>query len=494
MKVGLCAVSHSVYLFPLYYYGNEPDSDIPFSLEFLTIGNLGPSNSYLYLSLVSIYVTSFYVLYLLVKEYVEYTARRQEFLSRDALENYTVVVENLPKSFSSSDMVFDLMESMLPSNVELVNMPIPLKKLRKLLGQREKARGSLEHFMALEQSRKENSSSGCCLNNEKLASKLEVCYKRLDDLNVQVANEIETIENGPPQTETKQKKRIVVKVANKQGSVNKVDGQPHETTSGSGQEAENGQQPNGNTASQGESPSGGEAKDAVPTENEAEEGDEQQSLLSKEKEKVKQLPLRKIKEELAQRSIDVSTFYEKSQFINSLAEARVKEQTEKSKAKKNAKEAKGKRKRELLPVFLRCVERRKEFGKKTVFKRKAFNNKPCLAGAHSCDCCGRHCGYFCSDMIRRLAACCASTVLCLKKVKSIIATCCSSLRGCLSAVKKGFASGCDGVKRLCVTLKRKTSVCYDKTKRIVLGCLSILIFTILRADAVRSASRPFARR
>ncbi|ETV98587.1 hypothetical protein H310_08708 [Aphanomyces invadans] len=153
-KLALCGIGLSAALFPLYATGTNPDEeagrrkDID-PLERITMSNLSNGEPRLWASVVAMYLMSFYAMYLFRAEYQYYVKRRHEFLSRDDLQQYTVLINDLPLSLRTPHTLKYYMDYLFPQDVQGVTVAIECADLEKSVAKREKTRNSLEHAMAV---------------------------------------------------------------------------------------------------------------------------------------------------------------------------------------------------------------------------------------------------------------------------------------------------------------------------------------------------------
>ena len=307
--MALFSLAHSVFLFPVYYL-EGPESP-EFTLETLTLGNLPRQDDALYVALIPIYTISIYVMYLIWYEFLEFKARRQFRMSLREIDNYSVILENLPPSLRNSEDLYELLESLFPENLESVYIPADVSKLRKLINTRVKTRNSLENFLIREQNPQEPCCPCTCPRRESNSARVDRLYKKLEELNHAVMQQVQLVENGPESSVSKKARPLVERGRKvKQSSTTE---KAKDEDKGTGEEE----------TVKKESEKEETQKDSKSAAVE-EENSDPEDLLAKEKEKVRQLPLREIKAELQQLGIDVSSFYEKSQFVDALAEARMK--------------------------------------------------------------------------------------------------------------------------------------------------------------------------
>ena len=484
MQVILFALAHSVFLFPVYYLEGE---ELPeFTLETLTLGNLESRDNALYTALIPVYTISIYLIYLIWHEFLEFKSRRQDRLSLREIDNYSVVLEDLPVSLRNSEDLYELLDSWFPENLDSVYVPANLSKLRKLVNARVRTRNSLEVSLIKEQNNEAPGCSCACPRRGSPSARIDALYKKLEDLNNDVIKQVKLVEDGPENV-------ISSKTRNPLVEKDKTGKQKSRTESPSKVEQEKATTETSEEKSSGKSEQG----QASPTSDTNKPNAKTQ--LEIEKEKVGEMPLREVKAELQQRGIDISTFNEKRQFVDALAEARIQEEAtnaqepepfnyekvlqeereviksmslkaikseldnldiaypgfveksqfvnalaeararakkedqdgskkkKKKKMKKKKKPKQSKEKVELPKCCLSCMKKRQRYRKRDIFQKRVFNNKCCNSCSNGMDSLVWRCSVACVRLYERFT----------KLLKGCsLAKCKTALSGCAKSTKR----------------------------------------------------------
>jgi hypothetical protein len=152
-KIAGVAILMSSVLFPVYYYGKDKSSN-PEEVDhiyMMSMSNLGSDDEgwRFWVSLAALYVISGVTCFLLYKEYQVYITRRHEFFSRSTTQQYSVVINELPKYLRTEQTLRRYMNNLFPNSVIFVYVALECGGLEKLVKERAIARNKLEHYLAL---------------------------------------------------------------------------------------------------------------------------------------------------------------------------------------------------------------------------------------------------------------------------------------------------------------------------------------------------------
>ncbi|KAF1315236.1 Calcium permeable stress-gated cation channel 1, partial [Globisporangium splendens] len=113
-------------------------------VERITLSNVGPGDWRLLFTVLSAYAVTFYVMHLLIVEYTTYRKRRHAFLSKNAAQQYTIVVSDLPHALRRPQTLMAYMDYLFPSTVYSVYIGVECRRLEELVEQRTQLQYHLE--------------------------------------------------------------------------------------------------------------------------------------------------------------------------------------------------------------------------------------------------------------------------------------------------------------------------------------------------------------
>lgn len=148
---GIAALCGIVFLIPVYSTG--PGVEGVVGINLYTMGNIQQKGRRLWVPVFFTYVFSLTLLYLLHKEYALFARMRQKFLMHGDIgvppqRNYSVVVENVPMEYRSSEKLMEMFESLFPGEVASASMTVQMKALTGCIDKRKAALGSAEKIVA----------------------------------------------------------------------------------------------------------------------------------------------------------------------------------------------------------------------------------------------------------------------------------------------------------------------------------------------------------
>jgi lysine-specific demethylase 3 len=176
---GIVALSALAVLAPIYATAdgssNESDNTTVAGINLCTMANVPKNDNRLWASFTFHYLFTCTFVYYLYKEFENFTAKRQESMKRGsgntACSSFSVMMENVPPQYSSTDKLAKLIEQNFPGQVRSVTVAIRCPKLGKLLEKRLGIVTSLENaigtFVAKQQDPKTKGQRsthrlGCC--------------------------------------------------------------------------------------------------------------------------------------------------------------------------------------------------------------------------------------------------------------------------------------------------------------------------------------------
>lgn len=148
---GACAVIAIVTLFPI--YGTAIGNAGVAGLAKYSMANLADSGDRLWASCIFTYIFTGIFLYFIHKEYEHFVFIRRQFLkSGDAdvneQKNFSVMVENVPISYRSSQKLFEFFEAIFPGEVLYACISVMTTPLTKAVANRKEAIVKLEKAIA----------------------------------------------------------------------------------------------------------------------------------------------------------------------------------------------------------------------------------------------------------------------------------------------------------------------------------------------------------
>ncbi|RHZ27285.1 hypothetical protein DYB26_005286, partial [Aphanomyces astaci] len=95
----------------------------------------------------AMYAISGYTLYLLHREYKDFVARRHHFLSQPYVQQYSVVIHDLPKQLRTCESLTTYLNHLFPNAIHSVVVAVDCKQLEKLVAKRSHYRCKLERAL-----------------------------------------------------------------------------------------------------------------------------------------------------------------------------------------------------------------------------------------------------------------------------------------------------------------------------------------------------------
>ncbi|DAZ97749.1 TPA: hypothetical protein N0F65_009029 [Lagenidium giganteum] len=151
-KIAAAAVLMSAANFPVYYYapaaaGKTNDGLDP--LYRMTMSHLTSTDKWrMWFPLATIYIMSAWTCYLLYVENKEFVKRRHEFMSRKQTQQYSVVINGLPKHLRTQQTLRNYLNVLFPNSVLHLYVALECGDLETLVAERAKVRNKLEHVLA----------------------------------------------------------------------------------------------------------------------------------------------------------------------------------------------------------------------------------------------------------------------------------------------------------------------------------------------------------
>lgn len=209
-KIALLVVTLSAALLPLYATAKPPPTNRSSidPLERINMSNLRERDPRLWASTIAAFVVCFFAMYLLLKEYEYYVARRHELLSKAEAPQYSIIVDELPLKLRTRVTLEAYMKRLFPDTLRSVYVAVECSNLEHYVAEREKVRNALEHALAVyekaggerPQHREGGSWLGCLLcrrgGRGVYVDSIDFQQERLAKLNETVAREIASIERA----------------------------------------------------------------------------------------------------------------------------------------------------------------------------------------------------------------------------------------------------------------------------------------------------------
>lgn len=146
-KVAALAILLSSALFPIYYYAGAPGAD---ALYRMTLSSLSSEEPWrFWFTVGTMYLVTAWTCYLLWREFEEFVKRRHEFMGRKGSQQYSVILNGLPKHLSTQQTLRNYLNLLFPRQVLHVYVALECGDLEKLVAERAKVRDKLEHALAL---------------------------------------------------------------------------------------------------------------------------------------------------------------------------------------------------------------------------------------------------------------------------------------------------------------------------------------------------------
>lgn len=151
-KIGLgCGIFGLITLVPI--YGTAPSQEGVVGIAMYTMANITPGGGRLWASLIAYWGFTLLLLYLLYKEYEYFTQLRQNFMKEgdpdiSSQQLLTVVVENVPLQYRSSNKLKQFFDELFPGDVYCAKMGLKYESLLVLTEERKKVINALESAIA----------------------------------------------------------------------------------------------------------------------------------------------------------------------------------------------------------------------------------------------------------------------------------------------------------------------------------------------------------
>lgn len=194
----ICTVG-AVILMPV--YATSPGAYENTNMDTLTMGNLELNGNRLWVSLVFLYLFTFIFLYLIYKEYENFTIARIKYfqLSDKSIPlqiKYTIQVENIPSHYRTSSKLKEFFDNIFPNEVMFAYVALSTPDLDRVVAERDVVIKKIENAMAiysvsrkrpmisLNNYKSNNSSSYCCrdASSENKIDEIDYLNKQLEDL------------------------------------------------------------------------------------------------------------------------------------------------------------------------------------------------------------------------------------------------------------------------------------------------------------------------
>ncbi|KAF0732234.1 hypothetical protein AaE_009236, partial [Aphanomyces astaci] len=145
-KVAACGVFLSAVLFPVYATAQWTRNDVD-ALERIALNILRENDPRFWAAVAAMYAISGYTLYLLHREYKDFVARRHHFLSQPYVQQYSVVIHDLPKQLRTCESLTTYLNHLFPNAIHSVVVAVDCKQLEKLVAKRSHYRCKLERAL-----------------------------------------------------------------------------------------------------------------------------------------------------------------------------------------------------------------------------------------------------------------------------------------------------------------------------------------------------------
>ncbi|KAF1313697.1 Calcium permeable stress-gated cation channel 1, partial [Globisporangium splendens] len=211
-KAALLVIVLSAVLLPLYVTATPPSNTRAHTdpLESVSMSNLADRDPRLWASTGAAFIVSFFMMYLLVKEYQYYVAQRHELLGRAEAPQYSILVDELPVKLRTRATLEAYMRRIFPDTIRSVYVAVECSKLEDYVAEREEVRNALEHALAVcersgERPEHREGRSWCGVLMCKAGSRghvvdsIDFFQGRLAKMNEKVAREINNIKGTQAQ-------------------------------------------------------------------------------------------------------------------------------------------------------------------------------------------------------------------------------------------------------------------------------------------------------
>lgn len=146
-KVSGLAILLTAALFPIYFYAGKLNTD---PLYRMTLSNLNSDEPWrFWFTVATMYIITAWTCYLLWREFQEFVKRRHQFMGRKTSQQYSVILNGLPKHLSTQQTLRNYLNLLFPRQVLHVYVALECGDLEKLVKERAVVRNKLEHVLAL---------------------------------------------------------------------------------------------------------------------------------------------------------------------------------------------------------------------------------------------------------------------------------------------------------------------------------------------------------
>lgn len=191
-KVALASVILTSGLFPVYYYGDgDGDGDAVYKM---TLSHITDTEIWrFWFTVGSMYIMSGWCCFLLWREYKAYVKRRHEFMSRRGVQQYSIVVNGLPKHLCTQQTLRNYLQLMFPRSVLHVYVALECGDLEALVDERAKVRDRLENALAKSAKTGERVLTSKSMCGGQKVDAIELYQDQLKSLNNAVEMEVRVI-------------------------------------------------------------------------------------------------------------------------------------------------------------------------------------------------------------------------------------------------------------------------------------------------------------
>uniref|UniRef100_K3W856 CSC1/OSCA1-like 7TM region domain-containing protein n=1 Tax=Globisporangium ultimum (strain ATCC 200006 / CBS 805.95 / DAOM BR144) TaxID=431595 RepID=K3W856_GLOUD len=146
-KIAALGILMSAALFPVYYYASDDALD---ALYRMTLSHLSSDQPWrFWFTVATMYLMTAWTCFLLWREFQVFVKRRHEFMSRKSTQQYSVILNGLPKHLQTQQTLRNYLNLLFPRQVLHVYVALECSDLEKLVTERVKVRDKLEHALAL---------------------------------------------------------------------------------------------------------------------------------------------------------------------------------------------------------------------------------------------------------------------------------------------------------------------------------------------------------
>ncbi|KAH9097373.1 hypothetical protein LEN26_017099 [Aphanomyces euteiches] len=192
LKVAGCGILLSTVLFPVYATAQWTSLDVDI-LDSISLNILGANDHRFWAAVSAMAVISAYTMQLLRSEYKAFISRRHQFLSKYDVQQYSIVIRDVPKQLQTQDNLTTYLDILFPDSVHAVAVVIECSQLEKLVAKRERYRNKLERALV------QCHTSGqrplhLVKSRGTTVDAISYFGHKLDQLNLRIPIEIDTIE------------------------------------------------------------------------------------------------------------------------------------------------------------------------------------------------------------------------------------------------------------------------------------------------------------